>query len=68
MSGATIGAAPEISIRVEKNRAISMPSYRSRTTARAMTTPAELTSPCNSRKVMSSPTLGAKAQTAVAAT
>lgn len=68
MSGAMIGATPEISIRVEKNRAISTPSYRSRTTARAITMPAAPAKPWSSRKVMSSSTVGAKAQTAVAAT
>ena len=39
ISGATIGATPEISMRVEKKRAMATPSYRSRTTARAMTMP-----------------------------
>ena len=68
ISGATIGATPEISIRVEKKRAISTPSYRSRTTARAMTMPAAPASPCRSRKPMRSSVVGAKAQSAVART
>ena len=42
-----IGATPEISIRVEKKRAISTPSYRSRTTARAITMPAAPARPCS---------------------
>lgn len=68
MSGAMIGATPDISIRVEKNRAISTPSYRSRTTARAMTMPAAPARPWSSRKPMSSWTEGAIAQIAVAPT
>ncbi len=68
MSGATIGAAPDMSISVEKKRAISSPSYRSRTTARAMTTPAAPASPWSSRKAISSSAVGARAQIAVART
>ncbi len=68
MSGATIGAAPETSMRVEKKRAISTPSYRSRTTARAMTMPAAPARPWSSRNPMRSSAVGAKAQTAVART
>ena len=47
ISGATTGATPEISMRVEKKRAIATPSYRSRTTARAMTIPAAPARPCD---------------------
>ncbi|CAO0826589.1 hypothetical protein SMICM17S_10535 [Streptomyces microflavus] len=68
ISGAMIGATPEISIRVEKNRAISTPSYRSRTTARAITMPAAPASPWRRRKPMRSLALGASAQIAVAMT
>lgn len=67
MRGATIGATPEISMRVEKKRAISTPSYRSRTTARAITMPAAPARPCIRRKPMRSGAVGARAQTAVAA-
>lgn len=63
-----IGATPEISIRVEKNRAISTPSYRSRTTARAMTIAADPARPWSSRKPISSSAVGARAQIAVART
>nr|BBJ54117.1 hypothetical protein SAVMC3_67460 [Streptomyces avermitilis] len=66
MRGATIGATPEISMRVEKNRAIATPSYRSRTTARAITIPAAPARPCASRKATSSSTFGAIAHSAVA--
>ncbi|CAM5656750.1 hypothetical protein SCANM63S_07402 [Streptomyces canarius] len=61
-----MGAAPEISMRVEKKRAMATPSYRSRTTARAMTTPAAPARPWSSRKAISVPTVGARAHRAVA--
>ncbi|SCD73935.1 hypothetical protein GA0115246_105383 [Streptomyces sp. SolWspMP-sol7th] len=68
MSGATIGATPEMSMSVEKNRAIASPSYRSRTTARAMTIPAAPARPWIRRKTMSSAVPGAIAHAAVART
>ncbi len=68
MSGATIGATPEISIRVEKKRAMVTPSYRSRATARAMTMPAAPARPCASRQATRSSTVGANAHSAVATT
>ncbi|CAM5730171.1 hypothetical protein STENM223S_08546 [Streptomyces tendae] len=68
MRGARTGATPEISIRVEKKRAMATPSYRSRTTAREMTMPAAPASPCTSRKATRTSTVGAKAHRAVATT
>ncbi len=68
MSGATIGATPEISMSVEKKRAMATPSYRSRTTARAMTIAAAPASPCASRKATRSSTVGANAHRTVATT
>ena len=68
MSGATTGATPEISMRVEKKRAMATPSYRSRTTARAMTIPAAPASPWTSRKATRTSTVGAIAHSAVATT
>ena len=50
--GATIGATPMTSIRIEKIRAESCWSYQSRTTARATTTPAQPPSACNRRNAI----------------
>lgn len=66
ISGAMTGATPETSIRVEKKRAIASPSYRSRTTARAITIPAEPARPCTTRTAMRVSMVGARAQSAVA--
>lgn len=66
ISGAMTGATPETSIRVEKKRAIASPSYRSRTTARAITIPAEPARPWTSRKAIRVSMVGARAHRAVA--
>ena len=50
--GATMGPTPVASINVEKNRAISTPDRRSRTSVREITIPAAPPTPWISRKAM----------------
>ena len=65
ITGASIGAAPMISIRREKIRAESSTEYRSRTTARTTTMPAEPPIASSRRAPNSRCTVGANAHSAL---
>ncbi|OLR89509.1 hypothetical protein BJP25_05360 [Actinokineospora bangkokensis] len=63
ITGASIGPRPLTSISIEKNRAISVPEYRSRTAALAITMPAAALTPWANRSAASAYTDGATAHT-----
>ena len=60
-SGANTGATPVTSISSANTRAAAVPRNRSRTTARAMTTPAPPSDPWMNRSAMRMPIEGAAA-------
>jgi len=61
ISGASTGAAPVTIISIANIRAARAPLNRSRTIARAITTPAPPARPCSSRSAIKTPIDGASA-------
>ena len=67
MTGPMAGATENTIIMMLISRCALCPSYRSRTTARAMVGPIPAAMPCNTRQNSKAPKLGANAQPAEAA-